>query len=153
MRITVTSDSHRRQGNLFDIIEKHINDTDLFINLGDGEDDVDSLLMMYPNLKIERVAGNCDFGSTLPLTKTITANGKKIFFTHGHIYGVKHGYEDIEEHAKSIGADICLFGHTHMPFTNYKNRIYYMNPGAVCDGVYGIIDITDKGIMTFNSKI
>jgi hypothetical protein len=153
MRIIVTSDSHRRQGNLFEIVEKHLNDTKLFINLGDGEDDVDNVQALYKNIKIERVAGNCDFGCTLPLSKTIEIGGKKIFFTHGHIYGVKHGYYDIKAHAREIGANICLFGHTHIPFTEYDEGIYYMNPGAVCDGVYGIIDITDKGIMAFNTKI
>ncbi len=153
MRIIVTSDSHRRTGNLLDIFEKHIQSTDLFINLGDGEDDVDSALMLYPKIKIERVAGNCDRGSALPLYKTVTANNKKIFFSHGHPFYVKHGYEMIEERAKAENADICLFGHTHNPYTAYKDGIYYMNPGAVCNGDYGIIDIVDNGIICYNAKI
>lgn len=153
MRIIVTSDSHRRANYLLEIIEKHYENADLFINLGDGEDDVDSALMLYPKLKIERVCGNCDWGSSLPLTKQITANGKKIFFSHGHPFYVKHGYEVIEQKAQELGADICLFGHTHVPYTAFKDGIYYMNPGAVCDGVYGIIDIVDNGIMTYNAII
>ena len=48
MRIVVTSDSHRNTRNLYEIIEKHKESTDLFINLGDGEDDVDSALLLYP---------------------------------------------------------------------------------------------------------
>lgn len=153
MRIIVTSDSHRRANYLIDIFERHYETTDLFINLGDGEDDVDSALLLYPKAKIERVAGNCDWGSTLPLSKIVMANGKKIFITHGHPYYVKHGYEVIEQKAKEVGADICLFGHTHTPYTEHKDGIYFMNPGAVCDGVYGIIDITDKGIITYNQTI
>lgn len=153
MRIVVTSDSHKRQGNLLDIFEKHLSNTDLFINLGDGEDDIDNVLMLYPDIKLERVAGNCDFYSNLPLSKTINVCGKKIFFTHGHLFGVKHGYDVIAEHAKQTGADICLFGHTHIPYTQYIDNIYFMNPGAVCDGIYGIIDITDNGTITYNAKI
>ena len=153
MRIVVTSDSHRRTGYLLDIIERHKDNADLFINLGDGEGDVDDAIALYPNIKIERVCGNCDWNSNLPLSKTITANGKTIFFSHGHPYYVKHGYEIIEQKAVEIGADICLFGHTHIPYTEYKNGIYFMNPGAVCDGVYGIIDIVDNGIMTYNTTI
>lgn len=153
MRIVVTSDSHRRTGYLLDIIERHKDNADLFINLGDGEGDVDDALALYPNIKIERVCGNCDWNSSLPLSKTITANGKTIFFSHGHPYYVKHGYEIIEQKAIEIGADICLFGHTHIPYTEYKNGIYFMNPGAVCDGIYGIIDIVDNGIMTYNTTI
>ena len=153
MRIVVTSDSHRNTRNLYEIIEKHKESTDLFINLGDGEDDVDSALLLYPTIKLERVCGNCDWGSALPIDKEISAQGKKIFFTHGHPYYVKHGYERIEEEAKNRGADICLFGHTHIPYTEYKDGIYFMNPGAVFNGSYGIIDITDSGIMTYNLKI
>ena len=66
MRIVVTSDSHRNTRNLYEIIEKHKESTDLFINLGDGEDDVDSALLLYPTIKLERVCGNCDWGSALP---------------------------------------------------------------------------------------
>lgn len=126
---------------------------DLFINLGDGEGDVDSVLQLYPNVKIERVAGNCDFSSTLPLYKTITFDGKKILFTHGHPFYVKHGYEMIKQEARRQGVDICLFGHTHTPMVEIEDGIYYMNPGAVCNSFYGIIDIIDKKIMAYNTKI
>ncbi|MFR5876984.1 MAG: YfcE family phosphodiesterase [Eubacterium sp.] len=153
MRIVVTSDSHARQGNLFEVFERHLKNADLFINLGDGEDDVDNVLMLYPNIKIERVAGNCDFYSNYPAKKVISIGGKKIFFTHGHPFGVKHGYDEIQDYAKEIGADICLFGHTHIPYTEYKDGIYFMNPGAVCNGVYGIIDITEQGTIAYNAKI
>ena len=48
MRIVVTSDSHRNTRNLYEIIEKHKESTDLFINLGDGEDDFDAVIDAYP---------------------------------------------------------------------------------------------------------
>lgn len=153
MRIVVTSDSHQRANYLFEIIERHKDNADLFINLGDGENDVDTVLQVYKDIKIERVAGNCDFGSSLPLYKTITVDGKKIFFTHGHPFYVKHGYEMIRKKAEDENADICLFGHTHNPFVEYNDGKYLMNPGAVRDGNYGIIDITVKGIMAYNAKI
>lgn len=153
MRIIVTSDSHRMKRFVYEIIEKHLDDADLFINLGDGEDDIDNALLLYPQIKLERVAGNCDFGSSLPLYKTITCAGKKIFFTHGHPFGVKHGYDEIIQKAHDENADICLFGHTHIPFTQYLDGIYYMNPGAVMCSSYGIIDITDKGIMAYPTNL
>lgn len=153
MRIIVTSDVHRRTGILLDIIERHYETTDLFINLGDSENEVDEALMVYPKLKIERVAGNCDWYSTLPASKIINARGKKIFISHGHQQYVKHGYQMIEEKAKEIGADICLFGHTHTPYVERKDGIYYMNPGAVCNSLYGIIDIEPSGIIMYNQTI
>ncbi|MCC8073318.1 MAG: YfcE family phosphodiesterase [Clostridiales bacterium] len=146
MRIIVISDSHRAKGNLFEIVEKHMNSSDLFIFLGDGEDDFDSVLALYPDLKYERVAGNCDWYSTYPLYKSIKANGKTIFFSHGHPFHVKFGYDEIIREARSVKADICLFGHTHNQYTNYDNGLYIMNPGSVADGRYGIIDIVSGGI-------
>ena len=153
MRLVVTSDVHRRTSALFDIVERHINNADLFINLGDSMNEIEELLMVYPNLKIECVAGNCDFGSTYPLTKLLECGGKRVFITHGHPFYVKHGYGVLMEKARDVKADICLFGHTHTPYTEIVDGVYYMNPGAVCDYSYGIIDITDKGIMFYTTKI
>lgn len=147
------SDSHRATGNLFEIVEKHINTTDLFIFLGDGENDFDDVLALYPDLKYERVSGNCDWYSTYPLYKSITAQGKKIFFSHGHPFHVKFGYDEIIRAARTEKADICLFGHTHNQYTNYDNGLYIMNPGAVRDGKYGMIDITKSGIMLIPAKL
>lgn len=153
MRIVVTSDSHRASSKLFEIIEKHIDTADLFIFLGDGEDDFDNALLLHPHIKYERVAGNCDWYSTLPLFKEITFDNKKIFFSHGHPFNVKFGYDDIIKEAKAREADICLFGHTHLQYTNYDDGLYIMNPGSVASNEYGIIDITPTGIAMLKEKI
>ena len=145
MRIVVLSDSHRNVGNLFEAVEKHLDNADLFIFLGDGENDFDAVIDAYPNIKYERVAGNCDWYSNYPDKLEIEFAGKKIFFSHGHPYGVKHGYQMIIDEAKKRGADIVLFGHTHLQYTDYIDGLYVMNPGSVgMLGQYGVIDITDK---------
>ena len=153
MRIVVMSDSHRRTSLLLNIIERHKDNADLFLFLGDGNDDLDNALMIHPDIKIDRVSGNCDFYSTYPASKVIDFAGKRILFTHGHPYYVKHGYSDIQREARSVGADICLFGHTHIPYVDIIDSIHYMNPGSVSDGVYGIVDIESSGIMAYNAKI
>ena len=153
MRIVVISDSHRRMGNLFDIVERHIDNADLFIFLGDIDDDFDSVLALYPRIKYRRVVGNNDWHSTNALFGEIKFNGKKVFYCHGHTYHVKHGYQEIISHSKAIGADVCLFGHTHIQFTDYDEGLYIMNPGAACNGEYGIIDVESNGIMLIKSKL
>lgn len=153
MRIVVLSDSHRAAGTLLDIVELQKDTADLFIFLGDGEDDFDNVLALYPKLKYERVSGNCDWYSTYPLYKEIKAGGKTLFFSHGHPFRVKFGLEDIRCEAKRRQADICLFGHTHNQFTDYCDGIYYMNPGAVCNGDYGMIDIVPNGIALIPAHI
>lgn len=153
MRLVVFSDSHRRVSTVTEIIERHKNNADLFIFLGDGNDDIDNALMLYPNTKIERVCGNCDFLSIYPASKVIDFQGKRIFFTHGHPYYVKHGYYDIEREARSVKADFCLFGHTHIPYIEHKDDIYFMNPGSCRDGIYGIIDIEPSGVMAYHTQV
>ncbi|MGN0522513.1 MAG: metallophosphoesterase family protein [Eubacterium sp.] len=153
MRIVVISDSHRAKSKLIDIVEKHMKNTDLFLFLGDGEDDFDDVLMLYPHLKYDRVSGNCDRYSSYPLYKTITAGTKKIFFSHGHPFHVKFGYDEIIREAHAVNADICLFGHTHNQYTEYRDGLYIMNPGSVADGKYGMIDIVKSGIMLIPSSL
>ena len=50
-------------------------------------------------------------------------------------------------------ADICLFGHTHIPYFEIVDGLYVMNPGAVCSNSYGIIDIEKGAIMAYTTKI
>ena len=153
MRIVVLSDSHRARNNLYDIIEMHLKDADLFIFLGDGESDFENATYLYPDMRYFQVAGNCDFGSSLPLYNEIKFCDKTIFFSHGHPFYVKHGYSEIIREAKSRGADICLFGHTHNQYIDREDSLYIMNPGAVRDGRYGMIDIVNGQIKLIDCKI
>lgn len=153
MRIVVFSDSHRMESRVFEVIERHKDNADLFLFLGDGNDDVDTAIMVYRDINIDRVSGNCDFSSPYPSSKIIEFAGKRILFTHGHPYYVKHGYSMIMEEAERQSIDICLFGHTHIPYTEIVNKTYYMNPGSLRDGAYGIIDITDKGTLAYNTQL
>jgi len=153
MRIVATSDSHRRRSYLYDIIERHADNADLFINCGDSEGDVEDIPFLYPKIRIECVAGNCDRGSSLPLWKTVKFAGKKVMFCHGHTYGVKHGYSMLLETAKREGVDICIFGHTHTPMIEKVDGIYLINPGAVCNSSYAVIDIVDGKVNAYHAKI
>lgn len=156
MRMIVTSDSHGRSGALFDIIEKHIDDAQLFVNLGDcnsGRDLEDAKAYFGNRLNLICVSGNCDFAGNAPVEQVITFGEKKVILCHGHTYSVKFGLYDYQSRAKREGADIALYGHTHTPCVNYIEGIYYFNPGAVRDGIYGIVDVTKAGIVCFNAKI
>lgn len=153
MRIVVTSDTHRNSRDFFKIIDRHESNADLFINLGDSEKEIELLEITRPNLNIKYACGNCDFSSVAPIEQFIKFDEKKIFFTHGHTYYVKHGYQKLQERAELEGVDICLFGHTHTPYIETINGIRYMNPGAVVSGSYGVIDIESNGIMMFHNKI
>lgn len=152
MKILVISDSHRRASSIFDAVEAHP-EIDHIIFLGDGVDDFEEVGFVYPNKNYYAVCGNCDFTSTLPTSKIIKLNGKVIYACHGHLHRVKDGYESAISAAKSVGADILLFGHTHIPLSTYYDGVHILNPGSIgkprnSKSSYGIIEITDKGIVT-----
>lgn len=154
MRIVVMSDSHGKTGAVSDIVDNNLGRTQMFIHLGDGENESDLIIAEYPHLDFRRVAGNCDYCSRLPLSMIIDAGNARIFACHGHTYAVKGGLEKITAVAKANDCNIILFGHTHERFIHYEDGIYYMNPGSCAlprDGKrpsYGFIDVTDKGIFT-----
>ena len=79
MRIVVTSDSHRNTRNLYEIIEKHKESTDLFINLGDGEDDVDSALLLYPTINLSVCAETATGALHCRLKRKFRHRAKKYF--------------------------------------------------------------------------
>ena len=78
MRLLVASDSHRAAGTLLDIVELHLEDSDVLLFLGDGENDLENVRMLYPRLHILQVAGNCDWGSDLPAWGTAKLGGKAV---------------------------------------------------------------------------
>lgn len=149
MRILVTSDTHNNYLALKNAILAQPT-AEALIHLGDGEGDVTKICESFPKLKIFQVQGNCDYGSTLPKSLEVEIGEKKIFLTHGHLYNVKFNLYSVYLAGKEVGADIVLFGHTHSAMTLYQDGVYIMNPGSLkgYNASYGIIDITDSGIVT-----
>ncbi len=145
MRAVVISDSHGDSASVNMVLERH-RSADLFIFLGDGERDffLKENMRTIENKRFIAVRGNCDFGSDLPEEETVLLGGKKIYCLHGHTKTVKRGFELLESAAESLNADIAVYGHTHLKRVEYVNGIYYMCPGSVRDGSYGIIDIDEK---------
>lgn len=153
MRILVLSDSHGMPSRILDAVEAHP-EAEALIFLGDGERDLDTVENYYHSLpNVIKVAGNCDFSSSLPLLRVVTLSGKKIYCTHGHAEHVKYGTDELLLRARQEGADIVLYGHTHTGVTCYDDGLYIMNPGSIRDGHYGMIDIVPGGIMLNEAKL
>lgn len=154
MRILVISDSHGDISSLRMAVERQ-RDAAMIIHLGDGEDDPAACdaRSRTAHLKCVRVRGNCDFGSTAPLTAVVFADGKKIYCSHGHKEGVKYGDYALKQAARGQNADIVLYGHTHLPVNYYEDGLYIFNPGSLRSGEYGVIDITKAGIVCVNMKL
>lgn len=145
MRAIVLSDSHSDSASI-NMILTFQRKADTVIFLGDGENDFfsqeNSALLI--NKKVIAVKGNCDFGSSLPEEQIFSFGTKKVMALHGHTRLVKHGLSNLIEAAEKEKADIVLYGHTHSEAVEYINGIYYMCPGRVRDGSYGIVDIDER---------
>lgn len=148
MLIAVVSDTHRVI-KYIDLAKELIEGADVLIHLGDNIDDVEVLERGFEG-KVYAVAGNCDYSTKYPKETIIEVNGRKIFFTHGDLYGVKNSLNNIYYRGKELDADIVLFGHTHEQIIEENRGIILMNPGSISlpkfKGRYvGFIDINDDG--------
>lgn len=149
IRVLVVSDTHGNTARLEAALRQQPKAA-LTIHLGDGEWDMDEVCGEFPGRQFLSVAGNCDFGSSRPDRGETVIGGKRIFYTHGHAFFVKSGLDRVVDEAVTRGADILLFGHTHIPVSEYRSGLYILNPGSLGyprDGVptYGVIDITPGG--------
>ena len=151
MRILVVSDTHGDFHSMKRALDLQPN-ADVIIHCGDGAEQFKYLKETLQDKTVIGVRGNCDWSSTLPPAECVELAGKTVFITHGHLYNVKFGLTELEYAAHEQKADIALFGHTHMPMTDFEDGVHYMNPGS-CSGYFasfGIIDITDKGDVVTN---
>ena len=132
MKILVVSDSHGRWGALYNVIQSYP-DAKVVIHLGDGHDDLERIRPEFTDRVMVSVAGNCDCfaPSGVRSSAAITLDDKVIFYTHGHNYRVKSGESLVEQAARSRGADICLYGHTHIPKFIDNGEYIYINTGSV----------------------
>jgi uncharacterized protein len=144
MKLLVTSDVHGDLKTLEAIIRRHP-DVDMHIDAGD---------ICLPETAIARfpmagVKGNNDFGSTLPLMRTIEVGDLRIFLSHGHIEHVKFSLERLAVKAGLHEAELAIFGHTHKKHLSTINGITLLNPGAV-SGKGGSYAIYENGQVTFH---
>ncbi len=148
MLIAVISDTHRMI-KYINLAKELIKDADILIHLGDNVEDVEALEQGFKG-EIYAVAGNCDYSRKYPKETIIEVNGRKIFFTHGDLYGVKSSINNIYYRGKELEVDIVLFGHTHQQIIEEESGLVLMNPGSVSlpkskGRCVGFIDINDTG--------
>ncbi len=145
MRAIIFSDSHGNIENCKKAMERS-GKVDLIIHLGDICRDVVALSKTYPDIPIESVVGNNDYGAIGEKTKVITFDGHKILMTHGHLF---RDTVELSEYAEMRGAEIGLFGHTHMKYREKLWETLVVNPGSISrprDGSpsFGIIETEEK---------
>jgi len=132
---------------MMDVIRLH--QPDLIFHLGDVSRDLDLLYMEWPDLKVCSVPGNCDGWTGQPLERIEEVEGVRFLLTHGHAYGVKSGLGGLIAAAKEQKVDAALFGHTHRPYSEKIDGVWFLNPGSVgsyCCADYAVITV-ENGII------
>lgn len=142
MRILVLSDSHGNIGNMAQCVER--TEPHVILHLGDCVHDALSLQRKFPEILMQTVPGNCDWGNLDPAEVLTEYSGVRILMMHGHTRSVKSGTLSAIYAAREMGAAVLLFGHTHRPMVDYDGTLWVMNPGSIGRGnpcTYGIITI------------
>ena len=125
-KILVISDTHGLVLPLKEIFNHHSDITAIF-HCGDSE-----LMNFDPILKkVHVVRGNCDYDRTLPNELLIKIGQHKIYITHGHMHGVKSSLDQLQMRAKEMGAEIALYGHSHVARADVADGILLVNPGSL----------------------
>ena len=156
MKILVVSDSHGRYDRFKTLMSMHA-DADEILFLGDGARDTFVL-----GGRAICVRGNCDsfLAQDLPSERMLWLGDFKILMMHGHEKLVKSGIDRALCYAHARGADILLFGHTHVCFEKYypegtiigdtvlDRPMYAFNPGSLGDrGSFGLIEIKNGSVL------
>ena len=141
MKILVFSDSHGAMGKMVEAME-HERPHHVFF-LGDHYRDGIELSQLYPDIPMDIVRGNCDWGKG-PDLRVVELEGVRFLLTHGHLQYVKSGLDELLQEAKNRQVQVACFGHTHLAKVVYRDGIYLMNPGSVGDcharEGYGVIE-------------
>lgn len=151
MKILILSDSH---GN-HDLVRKAIGQEapiDMLIHAGDVEGDLEKILGKKRDYEIRAVAGNMDWSDKLEDDQCFSVGRHVIYLAHGHRFGVHGGTRRLTERAKGIGADIVIYGHTHVPDYGTENDVLVINPGSIAkprqngwQKTYAVMTIDESG--------
>lgn len=144
MKILVVSDNHGEEYILEEILSIYEEEVDSFVHCGDSElSEIHPLWQQY-NI----VRGNMDFAKDLHDSQVDIVDGKKFFFTHGHLVDIKKSRQKLVDQAKKQGSEFAFYGHSHVPMVEKIDGVFAINPGSISqprggytEGTYCILDI------------
>ncbi len=148
LRWAVFSDSHGNADTLLMALHREMQAGELqgAFFLGDGVYEALRTAASFPALPFYIVRGNNDLSRSLPAQAQGVFGDKTVFYAHGHGFGVKQQPFALAKAAKDRGADIALFGHTHLFFWEKIDGVWLGNPGSLLSGPlrpgsYGVLEI------------
>lgn len=131
MKAVIVSDTHGRFGCMEQVIEQE-KPFDVFLHAGDIQGGV-SGIEDWAGVPVYVVKGNCDLSGDLPEELIVPFGSHRIFLTHGHRHAVRIGIEQLAMEAKHRGADIAVYGHTHVSLADERYGVNVLNPGSLTE--------------------
>ena len=131
MKIGIVSDSHGNTS-VFEtmLAVPGAREAELWLHAGDFALDADDLEIMSGK-HVARVLGNCDLFVDGVYDETVVeVAGHRIFLTHGHLFNVRFDTMMLAEAARTAGADIAVYGHTHIALEEHGD-VTVLNPGSI----------------------
>lgn len=106
------------------------------------------------------VRGNCDSEvDQMVLSFPIMSEYSNILMENKYLF-LTHGHKINKENIIPLPLNTCfLYGHTHIPEAEYKNGIYFLNPGSISipkagyNNSYAIIDNNSFKVFDFDDNI
>ncbi len=150
MKVLALSDSHGFASHFAAVLEKEPDCKTVFF-LGDGLGDLLQMKEIFPDRIFLAVRGNNDWERRFQAydeTAYKYIEGHTILATHGHRDGVRHTLTDLAVRTQAIRGDLALFGHTHKPTKQIVpgTGVLAVNPGALCNRQYAVLEITKADI-------
>lgn len=147
MKALVISDSHgaREKLRALMVLSESSIKPDALIYCGDGIQDILPYRKAFP--LFWAVRGNCDLCPPpgVPSERTEGMEGLWVYIAHGHTLRVKQSMLPLSYRAREVGAKMACFGHTHHAVAEWHDGILLLNPGALCDGRYAVLEIGKLG--------
>lgn len=148
-RIGIVSDSHGRTACLEQMV-KEAGNIDLWIHAGDiGKDK--AFLEEFSGVPVVIVRGNNDYEPPFyELEKEWTVDNIRIYLCHGHQWRAPMRERSLEYKASECGADLVIYGHTHVQKSWQYEQSWIINPGSIArprdyyDGSYSVV-LCDRG--------
>lgn len=129
MRLLVISDTHGSADEAERALQM-AGEVDMVIHAGDHLSD-GTWLQRRTGIPVIGVLGNRDYALRGPSEEIFDAGGLRIYVTHGHEFAVKSRMAALEKRARELGADVVVYGHTHVPDLQWRDGRLYINPGSL----------------------
>jgi hypothetical protein len=128
MLLLVLSDTHGNYPLALQVAEDSAADQIIHLGVEVADAEILESILARPVLK---VAGNCDLDSLLPRELFLNLGGIPFLITHGDRYQTKTGLVPLRQRAAALGAQVVLYGHTHVAAVSEQDGILLVNPGAL----------------------